>query len=421
MQKPAATADRAEASPRQKLNRRDTFAAFRYPNYRIWFAGQLVSLMGTWMQMTAQGFLVYELTHSSAYLGIVGFASGLPIWLLSLYGGVIADRVSRRRLMMITQSVMMILALILAALTYWQLIQAWQIVLLAFCLGVANAFDAPARQAIVFELVSRQDLTNAIALNATMFNAATAVGPAVAGLTYAAFGPSLCFALNGISFIAVIAALFQMRLARIEPNQRRKAHIELLEGLRYVTREPMVRTLIAIVAVVSMFGLSFATLMPAWAAQILHGGARENGFLQSARGIGALISAFALAALSRRKIKGRLLAAGLWAFPILLISFSLIKSEPFSLLTLVGVGAAMLMVLNVANALIQSLVPDDLRGRVMGIYSWIFFGFMPIGSLWVGGAAHQFGLQAPLIIGSVAVLAVTAAVLIFLPRIRLLA
>ena len=201
-----------EPAPEPQTFWQRTFAALQYPNYRLWFMGQLVSLVGTWMQITAQSFLVFELTHSTAYLGYVGFANGLPSWLFMLYGGVIADRMSRRKLLMITQSTMMVLAFLLAGLAFAGLVQPWQIVVLALALGTANAFDAPARQAFVLELVDRPDLTNAIALNSSMFNLATVVGPTVAGLTYAAFGAAWCFALNGVSFIAVIIALVLMRL-----------------------------------------------------------------------------------------------------------------------------------------------------------------------------------------------------------------
>src|SRR5215210_4691678 len=201
---------RAHAPPATFWQR--TFAALQYPNYRLWFQGQLVSMVGTWMQITAQGFLIFQLTHSTAYLGYVGFAGGVPSLLFMLFGGVIADRVARRKLLVITQSTMMLLALILAALTFAQLVQPWHIVLLALALGTANAFDAPAAQAFVLELVDRQELTNTIALNASLFNLATVVGPTVAGLTYAAFGAAWCFTLNGLSYVSVIVALLLMRL-----------------------------------------------------------------------------------------------------------------------------------------------------------------------------------------------------------------
>src|SRR5918997_2831045 len=224
-----------------------TFAALRHPNYRLWFFGQLVSLVGTWMQITAQSFLVFELTHSTAYLGYVGFANGLPAWLFMLYGGVVADRVARRRLLVITQSTMLVLALVLAALSFTQLVQPWHVVLLALLLGTTNAFDAPAAQAFVFDLVDREDVTNAIALNSSQFNLATVVGPTVAGLTYAAFGPAWCFALNGVSYLAVIAALLRMRLPAREPAARASsAFTQLKQGVRYTLTHPILRSLVVI-------------------------------------------------------------------------------------------------------------------------------------------------------------------------------
>jgi len=208
---PSAIESQQTISPR-RINITDTFAALRYPNYRLWFYGQMISLMGTWMQATAQGFLVFELTRSSVYLGYVGFASGVPAWLFTLYGGFIADRIQRRNLLIMTQTSMMILAFILAGLTFLGIVQPWHIIALSFLLGVTNAFDAPARQAFVLEMVPREDLTNAVALNATMFNTGTAFGPAIAGITYAMFGPAWCFIINGVSFIAIIAALAMMKL-----------------------------------------------------------------------------------------------------------------------------------------------------------------------------------------------------------------
>ncbi len=261
-----------------------TFTSLRYRNYRLWFSGQTASLVGTWMQSTALGFLVFQLTGSPAYLGLVGFAAGAPTWLFTLYGGVISDRMARRTLLLITQTVMMILAFLLAALTFLGWIQPWQIVVLAFALGIANAFDAPARQAFVIELVDREDLSNAIALNATMFNLATAIGPAVAGMAYALFGPGWCFTINGLSFIAVIIALLMMRLVPIPRKVRTTSTIEdLKEGLRYVISHSVIRILMVVAIMGTLFGLSFNTLLPAWSVTILGGNSATNGFLRSAR------------------------------------------------------------------------------------------------------------------------------------------
>ena len=240
---------------RTKFNK--AFTALKYPNYRLWFKGQLVSLFGTWMQMTAQGFLIFELTHSSAYLGLLGFAVGIPAWIFMMYAGVVADRIPRRTMIIITQSSMMILALILATLTFLGVIQAWHILVFGFLLGTATAFDAPARQAFVLEMVEREDLTNAIALNSTLFNSATAIGPAVGGLVYAAVGPAWCFLVNSISFLAVIYALIRMKLKPFVKKENKSSMVkDLKEGMRYVIHQPIIRTIVSIVAMTTLFGFS---------------------------------------------------------------------------------------------------------------------------------------------------------------------
>lgn len=396
-----------------------TFAALKYHNYRLWFSGQLVSLFGTWMQATAQGYLVFQLTQSPVYLGYVGFAAGVPAWLFTLYGGVIADRMSRRTLMLITQTAMMLLAFVLAGLVFASLVQPWQIVTLAFLLGVANAFDGPARLAFVVELVDREDLTNAIALNATMFNLATATGPAMAGLTYALIGPAWCFLLNGLSFLAVIWALLRMKLPPPKSVAKRgSTWADLAEGLRYILREPAIRTLIGLIGMTSMFGISFATLFPAWAVDVLGGDATTNGLLQSARGLGALLSALMLAALGRSRFKGKLLTLGTIAFPLLLLLFTFMRSLPLALLVLVGTGMAVILIMNIANALVQGLVPDALRGRVMSVYSMTFFGCMPLGALWVGAVAEYASAPTAMIIGALVSLAFGVLLFVFAPWVR---
>ena len=398
-----------------------TFTALKYPNYRLWFFGQMVSLMGTWMQATAQGFLIYQLTNSPAFLGAVGFAGGIPTWLFMLYAGVVADRMSRRTLMVITQTSMMILAFILAALAFVNRVQPWHIIVLAFLLGIANAFDAPARLAFVLEMVDREDLTNAIALNGTMFNSATAVGPAVAGFAYAAFGPAWCFTLNGLSFIAIIIALMLMKLKPYTaPAHKTSALADLKEGLRYVVSHPTIRVLTVLAGVVTMFGMSFATLIPAWAVTILRGDATTNGLLQGARGAGALISALFIASLGRFRFKGRLLTLGTFAFPALLIVFAFIHSIPLSLLAMVCAGAAMMLINNLNNALMQTQTTDALRGRVMATYSLVFFGFMPVGALLAGAIAESIGEPNTVILGALVTLAFAAFLWVFAPKLRAL-
>jgi len=391
-------------SGKRRLSARDTFAALQYPNYRLWFFGQMFSLMGTWMQATAQGFLVFELTGSPQYLGYVGFAAGLPSWLFMLYGGLVADRMPRRSLLMITQAAMMLLAFSLAALTFTGKVQAWMIVVMAFLLGVANAFDAPSRLAFVNEMVDRKDMTNAIALNATMFNTATAVGPAIGGLVYTAVGPAWCFLLNGVSFLAVIGALAMMHIRYTAPvTARRSALKGIQEGFRYVGSQAIVRTVILNVLVVSLFGISFVTLMPAWAVDVLGGDATTNGYLQSARGIGALAGALMLASLSGVVSKGRMITVGGFVFPLMLLIFAKITTPPLSMLLLMGIGWGFMIFINSCNALVQSLVPDELRGRVMSIYTLTFFGFMPIGSLLAGVAAERIGVPSAVMLGAIIV------------------
>jgi MFS family permease len=412
-------AERAGGRTLRYLRFDQTFTALSYRNYRSWFIGQLVSLVGTWMQNTAQGYLIFELTRSPAYLGYVGFAAGAPAWLFMLYGGVIADRWPRRRLLMMTQTTMMGLAFILTALTFLQLVQPWHIILLALGLGIATAFDAPARQSFVVEMVRREDLTNAIALNSSMFNLATVVGPAVAGLTYALVGPAWCFLINALSFIAVIAALGLMQL-RPATNRRRSAAAlaDLKEGLRYTASNVMIRTLILVAAVVSVFALGYMTLIPAWAVNVLGGDAITNGWLQSARGLGALSGALMIATLGRFTFRGKLLTFSTFVFPVLLLVFAAARWLPLALLAMVGVGWGFMVLFNLANTLIQSLVSDELRGRVISIYSLSFFGLMPIGALLSGAVAEAVGEPLTVALSALISLAFAMLLWIYVPQLR---
>jgi MFS family permease len=384
---------------------KQTFIALQHPNYRLWFAGQLVSLFGTWMQATAQGYLVFELTHSAAYLGYVSFAAGIPTWLLTLFGGVVADRIHRRNLLVITQTFMMLLAFTLASLTFLDLVLPWHVIGLAFLLGTANAFDTPARQAFVRELVGREHLTNAIALNSALFNSATAIGPAVAGVTYALFGPAWCFTINGISFLAVISALLLMKFERTPRSVQRSSAIEDIKtGFKYTASHPTIRILIAELGIVSLFGLGFITLMPAWAVNVLGGDVKTNGLLQSARGLGALLGALMIASLGAFHARGRLLTLGSFVFPGLLILYTLSRWLPLSLLLLVGVGWGFMVLVNLSNSLVQTQVPDELRGRVMSIFTLSFFGLFPLGSLFAGAVADRIGEPTTVLIGGMVVL-----------------
>jgi MFS family permease len=396
---------------------RQTFAAFRFRNYRLWFRGQLLSLMGTWMQMTAQGYLVFELTQDATYLGLVAFAAGIPPWLFMLYAGVVADRMSRRKLLMITQGCMMMLAVILAGITFLGIVKPWHIIVLAFLLGIANAFDAPARLSFVLEMVDREHMTNAIAMNAMIFNLATAVSPAIAGLVYAAVGAAWCFALNALSFVAVLVAL-----ALMKPNPQpltdpgRSALSELREGLHFVITEPLVRTLIGMVIMMGVFGVSFVALFPAWAVRILGGDATTNGLMHSARGMGALAGVLVIAALGSLRFRGRLLTIASLLLPAALLVFTVVRMQILSFAVLFLVGAGMIMTLNLCNSLVQSISPDGLRGRVMGVYSLSFFGMFPLGALLAGAAAERIGEPVTVALAAAIFGAFALAVRILLPR-----
>lgn len=371
-----------------------TFASLKHPNFRLWFSGQVVSLIGTWMQATAQGYLVYELTGSPVMLGIVGFANGIPVWLFSLYAGIVADKISRQKLIMITQGSMMILAFILAALTFTDLIRAWHIVILAMLLGTANAFDSPARQSFVVEMVPREDLTNAIALNSSVFNLGTMIGPTVAGLVYAWLGPAWCFTINGASFIAVMIALAMMRLPPRTPVTITEKSVlrNLTTGIKYAFADENIRILLIMLATSAMFGFGLLNLMPAWATNVLGGDVRTNGLLLSARGVGSLIGALMIAYVGGRIVRGKLWSAGSLVMPFALIILALFRNLPVSLLMLVVLGWSLMSVVNITNALIQTHIPDELRGRVMAVYILVFQGSIPIGSLiagWLAGTTSE--------------------------------
>ncbi len=401
-----------------------TFAALRHPNYRLWFIGQVVSLFGTWMQNTAQGFLIYELTKSPAYLGYVSFVAGVPS-ILMLYGGVVADRVPRRKLMLVTQVAMLVLAFILAGLVFTNLVQPWHILVLSAVLGVVNAFDAPARLSLAPELVSPEDLTNAIALNSAMFNLATIIGPTIAGLLYAWVGPAWCFVVNGVSFLAVILALALMKLpARTTPgrlSQGRSALKDIRQGIDYVIHSNhTVLLLLIIMACMSIFGYSFQSLLPAWAVDVLKGDVTTNGLLRSGQGVGALVGALAIASMGRSSSRGKILTLGTLSFPLLLLAFSFARRLPLSLIFLAGIGVAIVMINNLSNSLIQTSVVEELRGRVSSLYSLTFFSFMPLGSLLIGWLAEYINEPAALQVGGTVLVFFALGLLLKAPKLRTL-
>jgi predicted MFS family arabinose efflux permease len=370
-----------------------TFASFRYRNYRLWFFGQLISLTGSWMQRAAQGYLVFTLTHSSAFLGYVAFASGLPSLLFMLYGGVVADRVSLRKLILITETCMMVLAFILAGLVFTGAVQPWHILVLSFLLGTATAFETPARQSLVVDLVDRQDMTNAIALNVTLFNLGMIVGPATAGVVYALAGPAWCFTLNGISFLAVIAAL---ALMTIQPRPAPVRHASVLsaiaEGIHYVRSQPVVRTLTISAFFYNIYDYAMIVFIPAFAVQLLNGDATTNGLLLTANAGGAVLGGLGLAAFANRAGRGRIWSISAYITPLMIAAFAFSRSLPFSLLLTVVIGVTSITVLNNSNALIQSTVSDDLRGRVMSLYALLMMSGGPFGSMLLGVIADRTGI-----------------------------
>ena len=372
--------------------------ALRNRNFRVFVMGQLVSLIGTWMQSVAQSWLVYRLTGSAVLLGTVGFASQIPIFLLSPLGGVVADRHERRRVLLLTQSTMMVLAMVLAVLTLLGHIHVWHILILASMLGIANGFDIPTRQAFVVELVPRADLPNAIALNSSMFNGARVVGPAIAGIIVSAVGEGWCFLGNAVSYLAVLTSLFLLRLPKRDFAERRPSPFEdILEGFRFVAGTRPIRSLLVLLGLVSMTGMPYATLMPVMAQDVLHSGASGLGLLMGAAGTGALAGALALAWHNSLRGLGRWVGLGAVSFGTWLILFSLSRSFWLSVALLLPAGFSLLLQMSSTNTLIQSMVPDRLRGRVMSVYAMTFMGMAPLGALLAGTAADVLG--APMAIG----------------------
>jgi len=335
-----------------------------------------------------------------------------------LWAGVMADRVRRRRLLVLTQAAMLIQAMLLTVLSFAGVVRPWHLLALAFCLGAANAFDAPARQAFVLEMVDRESLTNAIALNSTIFNAATTLGPAAAGIVYAEVGPGWCFSFNALSFVAVIAALLSMRLAPPPARAaRRSAREELLEGLRFVASHPLIRLLMIGLGATAMLGLAMMTLMPAWSVDVLGGGSRTNGILYSARGVGSLIGALLIASLGRLR-RGSLLTLGTFALPLLMMAFAATRQLSFSAAALACCGLGFMLVLNMMNALVQLHTPDELRGRVMSIYTLVFFGLAPLGALLAGGLASHLGAPVTVLLNAGGLLLLALVLALRFPIVR---
>jgi MFS family permease len=369
-----------------------SFASFHYRNYRLWFVGQFFSRLGSWVQSIAQGYLLYTLTGSAAYLGYVTFISGLPSWLLMLYGGLIADRFPRRTLLAVTQAVKMLLAFILGGLVFLKWVQPWHILVLALLLGVANALDTPARKSIVVDLVERQDLTNAISLSDSMFYVGAILGPAIGALLYSQTGPGWCFILNGFTFVAVIAVLLMMRIP-FQPPVISSASVlsAMAEGLRYLRSNRLVLTLTGGELLLNMIGYGPTILLPAWAVTVLHGDVSTNGQLLSAYGLGGIFGGLLIAVLASRRNRGKVWSVGSALLPLAMLAFALARNLPVSLLCLVLAGYAYVTLETNNSTIVQSLVPDELRGRVIGLLALMYTGGLPLGALGVGLLADRYG------------------------------
>ena len=410
-----------ERAPRQQaegvLGR--TFSALRHPNYRLYFTGQLISVIGTWMQTVAQGWLVYQITSSALYLGLVGFAASIPVLFLGLGAGVLIDRLPRRQVLLATQSSAMLLALILSVLVFLNIVEPWHILVLSFLLGVSNAFDGTARQAFVKDMVGKEDMMNAIALNSALYNMSRIIGPALAGITLAAVGPAWCFLLNGLSYLAVLWGIWRMEMPAFSPPARKESMLtDIREGLSYIRHNETVLILIIVVSFSSIFGFAYTTLLPAYAQDVLNTDATGLGLLSTASGVGALLGALLMAAQSNSRHKGTVLTIGNLIFPILLIWLAFNQSMLTALLLLIGIGFAFMLQNTTANTLVQSNVPDHLRGRVMSVYMLTFFGFSPLGSLQAGIIADQFGVPTGVAFGAIVALLFSLVILWRVPRVR---
>lgn len=368
------------------------FRAMQHRNFQLFIAGQLISLIGTWMQNMAQLWLVYRLTHSAVLLGVFGFASQVPMLFLSWLGGHVGDRYERHRGVIVTQTVSMILAFVLAGLTLTKLINEWELIGIAFLVGIVNAFDVPIRQAFLVQMVGKEDLPNAIALNSSIFNAARVVGPAIAGFAIAWVGEGWCFFLNGVSFVAVIVALLMMRIEPREIKPSTESTLKsFMQGFHFAMSDLPVRSALLLLSVLSVFGLQYSVFMPIYALDILKGDSLTQGYLMSSAGVGAVLGALHFAARKHYKGLARWIAATSTTCAAGLLVFSQAKNFWLCIVVLYVVGYAATSQMAATNTLIQNRVPDELRSRVMAVYATMFMGVQPIGALIAGGIAKRIG------------------------------
>ncbi len=382
-----------------------TFSALRHRNFRLFWLGQLVSLIGTWMQTTGQAWLVLQLTHSAWWLGLVGALQFLPVMVLALFGGVIADKFPKRKLLLFTQSFALVQATILWLLVFTGSVQLWHILVLALMLGLTNALDMPTRQAFVMEMVGREDLPNAVALNSSLFNMARILGPGLGGLLIAWLGVTPLFLLNAISFIPVIIGLAMIDVSKLHthvapvkaPKQNTLESVR--EGLSYIMKTPSVLLIIAVIGAVSLFGINFNVVLPLFATDVLHAGPVGFGLISSAIGFGALVSALWLA-WGNKKPNIHSMLLGAMIFCVLEAAFALSHLYILSLVLIAAVGFAQITFSATANTALQTVTPNHLRGRVMSVYMLVFAGSLPLGNLFTGGLAHLYGAPISLLAGA---------------------
>ncbi|HWD26892.1 MAG TPA: MFS transporter [Rhizomicrobium sp.] len=378
-------------------------SVFRHRNYRLFFTGQFVSLMGSWMQNTAQPWLVYDLTHSKLLLGVVSFCSTIPVFFITPFGGMVADRVDRRKFLLVTQSAAMIQAAVLAALTLLHMIQVWEIVCLALTMGLINAFDVPTRQSMTLDMVGREDLRHAISLNSMMFNAARLGGPPLAGLLIWLAGEGICFALNAASFAAVLGSLILMRLGERPPRVNTHALREIADGYRYSFITPQIRLSLLLVALSSLFGAAYLTMITAIVRELLQGSSLAQGLLMGAIGLGALGGAFALSRISERQLAYAPALAAM-VFGASLVAFSHSHLLWLSVVLVLPVSASLMLLGGTTNTIIQTVAEERFRGRVISHYTQCFMGMMPWGALLLGALSERFGVTDAISFGGLAVL-----------------
>ena len=386
------------------------FPAFRSHNYKLYFSGQIISMIGTWLQMVAEGWLVLEITDSAFYVGLVSAAATVPSLIFSLFGGVIVDRFSKRKVLLFTQTASMILAFVLGLLTISGLINVWEIMILAFLLGSITAIDLPARQAFTFEMVDKKDLPSAIALNSAIFNGSRVIGPGIAGLVIASIGTGGTFILNGISYIASIAGLFFIKVNFIESKDHPHPLKAIKDGISYSWNSRLIKTILIFSAVISVFGFSYLTIMPVIAKNIFHIEASGLGYLFSASGLGALAGTILLSAFSRKIKSPVLIFGGISLFSLSIMIFTFITSFPLALVFMFFSGIGMMACFSTINTFLQENIENKFRGRVMSIYTLVFMGLAPLGNVQIGYFSEHFGTSFAIQLG-IAIVILSSAII----------